>query len=61
MNTTITILDTAHRPVFYMNHDVSDTGFNLRLQVEPTEFGLTDPVRRQRLVPSIGSNRVGVM
>jgi hypothetical protein len=38
-NTTITILDIIHRPVFYLKHDVSDTEFCLHLQVEPNKMG----------------------
>jgi hypothetical protein len=38
INITITILDIMHRPVFYLKHDVSETGFCLRLQVEPTQL-----------------------
>jgi hypothetical protein len=34
MNINITILDIIHRPVFYLKHDVSETGLCLRLQVE---------------------------
>jgi hypothetical protein len=34
----ITILDIIHRPVFYLKHDVSVTGFYLRLQVEPISW-----------------------
>jgi hypothetical protein len=37
--TTITILDIAHRPVFYLNQEVSEPEFCLRLQVEPTQMG----------------------
>jgi hypothetical protein len=33
---TITILDIIYRPVFYLKHDVLETGFCLRLQVEAT-------------------------
>jgi hypothetical protein len=33
INITITILDIIHRPVFYLKHDVSETGFYLRLKV----------------------------
>jgi hypothetical protein len=40
--TTITILDTIHRHVFYLKHDVSETGFWIRLHVEPTEVGPVD-------------------
>jgi hypothetical protein len=32
-------LDIIHRPVFYIKHDVSKTGFCLRLQIEPTQLG----------------------
>jgi hypothetical protein len=39
INITIIILDIIHRPVFYLKHDVSETGFGLRLQVEPTQMG----------------------
>jgi hypothetical protein len=41
-----TVLDIIHRRAFYLKHDVSDTGFCLRLQVELLsdtqykEFGL---------------------
>jgi hypothetical protein len=34
---TITIMDIIHRPVFYLKHEVSETGFFLRLQVGPIE------------------------
>jgi hypothetical protein len=27
INITITILDIMHRPVFYLKHDISETGF----------------------------------
>jgi hypothetical protein len=36
---SITIMDIIHRSVFYLKHDTSETGFCLRLQVEPTEMG----------------------
>jgi hypothetical protein len=36
---TITILDIVHRPVFYLKHEVSETGFCLRLPEEPTNLG----------------------
>jgi hypothetical protein len=42
INVTITFLDSIHRPVFYLKHDVSEIGFCLRLQVEPTELGQID-------------------
>jgi hypothetical protein len=29
-------MDIIYRPVIYLKHDVSETGFCLRLQVEPT-------------------------
>jgi hypothetical protein len=31
-----------HRPVFYLKHDISETGFCLRFQVEPTQLGPVD-------------------
>jgi hypothetical protein len=40
INITITIMGIIHRPVFYMKHDVSETGFCLRLQTETAQFGL---------------------
>jgi hypothetical protein len=43
INITITILDIIHRPVFYLKH-VSETGFCLCLQVEPTQVGPTEIV-----------------
>jgi hypothetical protein len=42
INTTITILDIIHRPVFYLRHYVSETGFFLSLQEEPTHLGPLD-------------------
>jgi hypothetical protein len=38
----VTILDTFHRPVFYLKHDVLETRFCLRLQVEPTHVSAGD-------------------
>jgi hypothetical protein len=52
---TVTVLDIIHRPVIYSGHTVSENGFCLRLQVEPTQFYLIDyscslsPVRKQFL------------
>jgi hypothetical protein len=37
-NTNIMFLDIFHRPVFISNHDVSETGFCLRIQVEDTQL-----------------------
>jgi hypothetical protein len=37
---TITILGIIDRPVFYLKHGGSQTGFCLRLQAEPTQLGL---------------------
>jgi hypothetical protein len=47
-NITITILDTIRRPGFYLKkiHDISETGFCLRLQGEPTHI---DPIHRASL------------
>jgi hypothetical protein len=39
------ILDIIYRPVFCLNHNVSENGFCLRLQVEPTQFGLINKAR----------------
>jgi hypothetical protein len=36
---TITITDIVHRLVFYLKHEVSETGFCLRLQEESTKLG----------------------
>jgi hypothetical protein len=38
INITVTIVDIILRPVFYLKHYVSQTGFCLRLQVEPTQL-----------------------
>jgi hypothetical protein len=55
INITITILGIIHRPVFYLKHDVSETGFCLRLQVEPSQ--LVSVVRASLfLFPDSGSN-----
>jgi hypothetical protein len=42
INITITILDIIHRPVFYLKHDVSKTGFYFRLQAETSQMGPID-------------------
>jgi hypothetical protein len=39
----LTVLDIIHRPGFHLTHDVSETGFGLRLQVEPVQL---DPIDR---------------
>jgi hypothetical protein len=39
INITVTILDIINYPVFYLKHDVSETGFCLCLQVEHTQMG----------------------
>jgi hypothetical protein len=36
---TSTILEFIHRPVFYFKHTASETGFRLRIQLEPTQLG----------------------
>jgi hypothetical protein len=41
-NINIVFLDIINRPVFYLKHNVSETGFSLRLQVEPTQLGPID-------------------
>jgi hypothetical protein len=41
--TTITILDIIRCPAFYLKHNVSETVFCLRIQVEPTQMG---PIKR---------------
>jgi hypothetical protein len=38
----MTIPDIIYRPLFYLKHGFSETGFCPRLQVEPTQLGLTD-------------------
>jgi hypothetical protein len=53
INRSITILDIIHRPIFYLEQKVSETGFCLRLQVEPIQLGPIDRagpcLRTQRL------------
>jgi hypothetical protein len=46
INITITILDIIRLADFYLKHDVSETGFCFRLQVEPTQMG---PIGRASL------------
>jgi hypothetical protein len=43
INITITILDSIHRIVFYLKHNVLETGFCLRLKAERTQFDRTCP------------------
>jgi hypothetical protein len=54
VNVTITSQNIIHRPVFYLKHDVSETGFFLHLKVIPTHMGLspetgTSSVDREQL------------
>jgi hypothetical protein len=41
-NITVTNLNINHRPVFYLKHDVSETGTYLRLQLELIQLVLRD-------------------
>jgi hypothetical protein len=41
INITITILDIIHRPVSYLKHSFSQTGFGLRLRMVATQLGPT--------------------
>jgi hypothetical protein len=49
------MLDIIHRPDFYLKHKASETGFCLRLQIEPTQLcpidsaSLCGGVRRERV------------
>jgi hypothetical protein len=56
---TITVLDIIHHPVFDLKHDVSETGFCLRLLAGPTQLSPIDRLR-QRLaqVPPEGGERI---
>jgi hypothetical protein len=45
INITITILNTINRPVFYLKHDVSETGVCLCLQAELAQIG---PIERAK-------------
>jgi hypothetical protein len=38
VSTTITVMNNIRGSVFYLEHDVSETGFCLRLQVEPAHL-----------------------
>jgi hypothetical protein len=38
----VTILNIIHRPVFCLKHNVSETGFCLLVQVEPTQLSPID-------------------
>jgi hypothetical protein len=42
--TFITIMDVVHRPVFYLKHKISKTGFCLGRQVERTQLGKGDRI-----------------
>jgi hypothetical protein len=43
INITITILDIIQRHVFYLKHEVAETEFCLRIQLDPTQVG---PIER---------------
>jgi hypothetical protein len=42
INITIKVLDIIHVSVFYLKHDVSETGFCSRLQMQPPQVGPID-------------------
>jgi hypothetical protein len=44
-NITITILEIILCPVFYLKHAAAETDFYFRLQMVPTEFGLTEYIQ----------------
>jgi hypothetical protein len=49
-------MDIIHRPIYYLKHNISETGFCLGLHVESTQLG---PIYRaslsgQRLALSVG-------
>jgi hypothetical protein len=46
VNITLTILDILHRPVFYLEHGVSETRFCLRFQAELAQMS---PIKRASL------------
>jgi hypothetical protein len=46
INIIIMIMNITHCSVFYLKHNVSETGFCLLLQVEPTQLG---PINRNNL------------
>jgi hypothetical protein len=46
LSITLKILEIIHRPVFYLKLDVMETGFCLRIQVEPVQMG---PVNRANI------------
>jgi hypothetical protein len=47
---TVTFLDMIHRPVFYLKHDVSDTGICPRPQMESTQLRPIDDILSLRTV-----------
>jgi hypothetical protein len=47
-------LDIIHRPVYISKHNVSETGFCLRLQVKPTQLGAIDRARPYLRTPKQG-------
>jgi hypothetical protein len=42
INIIITVLDIIHHPVFYLKHDVLETGLCLCLQAEPSQLNPID-------------------
>jgi hypothetical protein len=51
------ILSVIHRPVFYLKHDVSETGFCLRLQVIRTQLSPFDVYRYHLRTETESSHR----
>jgi hypothetical protein len=54
---TITILDTIYHALFYLKHDVPETGFCHRHQVEPTKVGPIDRASLCYQTPATTLNR----
>jgi hypothetical protein len=56
ININIKLRDIIQGPVFNLKHDVSETAFCLRFQVEPIQLDQIDLIRTQGLAVSIGPN-----
>jgi hypothetical protein len=54
-NTSVIILDIIDHFVFYFKHDISVTGFCIRLDVEPTQL---DPIDRASLSPDKSKSKL---
>jgi hypothetical protein len=58
LKTVVVFLNIAHCPVLFKTHNISETGFCLRLQVDPNQLGPIDRVTPYFWTPAPTQDRI---